>query len=222
MKSTTLFSDNAVQSSDEILFNQEHVDDLLYWIESESMVLIKGPEKSGKTRLAFEVIDQYKGSIIYIDMNTYNKEIDIGHLLVGSQPWHRKLFNKKPKNMILIIDNAHNLDTDFYERLQYFFDQKYLQSVLFIEREDKPLELPKSIVSRIGHKTITLKEISKEESILIMNQRLQGLLEEEHLEHIWKKSKSFQTFVSLCEKVIEAYANDTITEINQKTIKQVN
>ncbi len=217
------FSDDARKTIDELVAHKEEAEDLLYWVEAEGMVLIKGPEKSGKTRLALEVIENFRGDgkVIYIDLDTYNKEVDIGHLLIGNQPFFRKIRNKMPKDMILIVDNAHSLDTDFYRRLQFFFDQGYLKSVVLIKKSDANLELPDSIKSRIGNKVIELKELGKDECVEIMNARLNGFLNENHLEKIWTKSKGLSNFLENCEKIATNYLDEGRKKIDINFIEKV-
>lgn len=217
------FSDDARKTVDELVTHETEAENLLYWVESESMVLIRGPEKSGKTRLALEVIENFKGEgkVIYIDLDTYNKEVDVGHLLIGSQSFFRKLANKMPKDMILIVDNAHSLDTDFYRRLQYFFDQSYLKSVVLIERANSELELPDSIKSRIGNKIINLNELSKDECVEIVKTRLNGFLDEKQLEQVWTKSDNLSNFLINCEMIVSKYLEEERKKIDNNFIEKV-
>ena len=216
------FSDDARKTFDEIVANEEKIDDLIYWVESESIVVISGPKNSGKTRMALEVIEEFRGEgkVIYVDLDTYNKELDIGHLLVGNQSFFRKVTNKMPDYMILIVDNAHSLDNDFYRRLQYYFDQNYLRSVVLIKKTGADLKLPDSMMSRIGNKVINLSPLSKEEAVEIMFERLEGFIAEAQLEKIWMLSKDFENFLENCEKVvIESEEEDK--DIDNKFIEKV-
>jgi hypothetical protein len=195
-------------SSDKLMFNEKELDDLLYYVKSGSMVSIKGPKYSGKTFLAMKLIEAFKGKgkLIYIDLDTYAKELDIGHILIGNQPIHRKLLNMYPKDMILIIDNAITMENDFYKRLQYFYDQNYLRSVILINKENELVEMPGSVISRIGNKQINLKELNKENTINIVLNRLNGLLfSKEHLEYIYSKSLDTNNFMDNLTTIAEHF-----------------
>ncbi len=220
---TNAFSDDAKKTVDELIRNEEDADNLIYWVESESMTLIRGPRNSGKTRLALEVIEEFRGEgkLIYLDLDTYNKEIDIAHLLIGSQPFHRKLLNKMPKDMTLIIDNAYDLDTDFYERVQYFYDQGYLKSVIIIEKADTDLELPNSIKSRIGNKIINLKELTKKDAIKIAEKRLENFLNKEQLGKIWDKQPGLGNLLKNANKIADAYIEQERKRLDAKFIEKV-
>ena len=212
------FSDDARKTPDKLMSLHKETRDLLYWVESGSMVLIKGPKNSGKTRLAFEVIENFKGEgkVIYIDLETYNKEIDIGHLIIGNQSLFRKLRNKMPKGMILVIDNAHKLDNDFYRRLQFFFDQGYLKSVIFVKKSDSELDLPESVKSRIGEHLISLNQLSKEECLEIVSSRVGSLFTKEQLKKVWEKSSDFTGFLENCKKVVDTHSEKE----NEKTVRR--
>lgn len=217
------FSDDATKTLDKLISREQEVNDLLYWVESGSVILIEGPKKSGKTRLAFEVIEKFKGKgkVIYVDLETYNKEIDIGHLIIGNQSFFRKLMNKMPKEMILIVDNSHSLDNDFYRRLQFFFDQNYLKSVILIKKSNTQLYLPESVKSRIGDRIIELNPLSKEESLKIINNRIKNLFTKEHLSKVWEKSPNFVDFLKNCEKLTTYYSKENPKRINDNLIQEI-
>ena len=129
---------NGLITADAPLRYEDKVKDLLYFIESGSLVIIKGPKHSGKTWLASQIISKHKGKgkVIYLDLDKYNDEIDIANVLIGNQNLLRRFRNLYPKNMILIIDNAISLNNDFYKRLQFFYDQGYIKSAIFIFKSD--------------------------------------------------------------------------------------
>lgn len=217
------FSDDASKTLDKLVSRKDEAKDLLYWVERGSIVLIKGPKKSGKTRLAFEIIEKFrgKGKVIYIDLDTYNKEIDVGHLIIGNQSFFRRIRNKMPKNMILIVDNAHSLDNDFYRRLQFFFDQGYLRSVVFVKKSGAKLELPKSIDSRIGHCILDLKPLSKDEWLEIIGNRVRSLFAKEHLKKVWDNSSDLSNFLKNCERVANRYSKEENKKMDNEFIEEV-
>jgi len=216
------FSDDARKTPDKLISLHEESKDLLYWVESGSMILIKGPKNSGKTRLAFEAIENFKGEgkVIYIDLETYNEEFDIGHMVIRNQPLFRRIRNKMPKGMILIIDNAQSLDNDFYKRLQFFFDQGYLRSVVFVKKSDTDLNLPESVKSRIGDHIINLKQISRDEWLEIISNRVRDFFTKEHLKEIWDKSSDLTNFLKNCKKVADLYFKEENKEMNNKFIEE--
>lgn len=217
------FSADAKRTNDELIKYFEEAENLLYWTESESMVLIEGPQKSGKTRLAFEVVENHKGEgkVIYLDQNTYNREIDISYLLMANQGFFRKFLNKKPKDMILILDNVINMDNDFFKRIQYYYDQGYLKSVIFIKKAGVELKLPKSILSRIGHKKVKLEALKKDECLEIAHERLRNFMDYKHLEKVWAYSKNLETLLKNAQLVADEFIIKDRKKLDMKFIDKV-
>lgn len=218
------FTTDAKRAVDTLIKYDVELENLLYWIESGSIILVEGPSYSGKTRLAMEVIENFKGygKVIYLDLSTYSQELDISHILIGNQSFHRKFLNLMPKDMILIIDNATTLKSDFYKRLQYFYDQDYLRSVLFIRKSEFELNLPESVLDRIAHKKILLKDLAKKDSIKIVKNRLkEDFFSDEQLEYVWNKSRSFPTFMFNLETIAKAFVDENKKRMDQKFIDKV-
>lgn len=207
---------------DRFMFNKNHLDNLIYWIKASSIVVVRGPKYSGKTKLVLELRKSFSGKIIYIDLNKYNKQINIGSLLIKSQPLHRRLLNLYPKNMILILDNTSNFAPDFYKRLQYFFDEGYIKSLIFVYKSNKIVNMPLSLVSRIGNKYIDLNSFNKQEAIQIIDSRLKGkVFSNEHLEFIYDKSEDFESFVVNCEKIAQHLAYKDNKDVDFNFIRKV-
>ena len=88
---------------------KNEAEELLYRIEAGSMMVIEGKEGSGKTALLKHAIDNFKGKgkVIYVDGNKLSKRLNIDSLLIKRSGFLRgKLLKKKPKEMILLLDNV--------------------------------------------------------------------------------------------------------------------
>ena len=217
------FSLDARKTVDELVKDEEHARDLLYWVESESIVLLKGPVNSGKTRLAFEVVENYKGEgrVVYLDLDTYNRDVDIGHLLIANQSFLRRFFNKMPRDMILILDNISELSDDFFKRVQYYFDQGYIKSVVLVKKDGVDLSLPDSVWSRIGNKVIELKAFSKAEALELAGDRLGKYFNKNQLELLWKHSGDLESLFGVAELVLEEYLRLGKKKLDVKFIEKV-
>ncbi len=204
------FLKNPKINADLIVKDIPKLKDLLYYVESDSIVIVRGEKNSGKTRFALEVLNTIKPKQknLYIDLKHYNKNVDIEDILLSVQPMHRRLLKLYPKNIVLIIDNAFNFNPKFYHRLQYFYDQEYIKSAVIIYKADELVEIPPSIMSRVGSKYIDLSNMTKDSAIKIVSNRLKGkIFNDEHLDVIYSKSKGFEDFLSNCEKIAVHYAN---------------
>lgn len=153
----------------------DKIQNLQYLVVSGAMVLVIGTEGTGKTALLYEIIKTYKGrgKIIYVDAEKLNKRLDIESLLVRRYGFFKGvILGQKPKGMILLLDNVHKLSKKNCRLIKYYFDQDYLQSVIFTANDFRYLEINESILSRIGKNIIKMNPISEDDAISLLKSRL--------------------------------------------------
>lgn len=203
----------------------DELDRLLYLIEAEGIALVEGPRGSGKTLLLGQVIQKFGGSgkIIYVDGDKINRRISISELLIGNQGIIGKLLKKKPRGMILLLDNSKALPRKTYELLQYYFDQGYLKSIIFTTDDQKKLEFPGSLFDRIGSRVIKTKPLAMEDAVELVLERLnQDLISKDQLEKIFVMSdKDMTRFLANVEKVLQHMAEEDLEDVDMKTITKV-
>ncbi|MCB9362766.1 AAA family ATPase [Candidatus Woesearchaeota archaeon] len=224
------FKDNPLEinpleaSEDPVGFDQE-IEDLLYYVESGNVILIEGPKSSGKTLLLGQVIEKFggKGRIVYIDGNNLNRKYQIDELLTDAQGFFRRMFKKRPKGMILLLDNSVDLPLKTYEMLQYYFDQDYLHSVVFTAADGKKLAMPKSMRDRIGSRTIKTKTLSRDAAVDMVLDRLnQDIISKDMLEKLHIMSDNdMKRFLVNCNKVFDYMVDEEKDDIDLKTMTKV-
>ena len=204
---------------------EEEIEDLLYFVESGNIVIIEGPSGSGKTLLLSKVVDEYKGKgrIIYIDGNKFNKRLDISDVLISNQSYVNKVLSKKPKGMILLVDNVESLNKVAYEQIQYYFDQDYLKSVVFATKNIKDVGFPQSILDRAGNRIIKLNAPDESLAADIVWDRLhKDLLSKDQLEKLFVISdKNMESFFKNTEKVLMYMVDNELQTIDLKTITKI-
>ncbi|MGM5488927.1 MAG: AAA family ATPase [Nanobdellota archaeon] len=216
---------NPLRSQEEPYGYDDEIEKLGYYVESGNAVMIEGPEGSGKTLLLGQIINGFggKGKIIYLDGNKVNRRIDISNLLIGNQSLVRRMLKKRPKGMILLLDNAIALPRKSYELLQYYFDQDYIKSIVITTTDHKKLDLPGSMIDRIGSRIFKTKPLSMEEAVELVLDRLnQDLISKDNLEKLYILSdKNMKQFLFNCEKVLKYMVDNDLEEIDFKTISKV-
>lgn len=204
---------------------ETEINELLYNIEAGNSVIIEGPENSGKTLLLSKVIERFggNGDLIYVDSNHMNKRLDIESLILGNEGFLRRTFKKKPKGMILLLDNILDLPLKTYELLQYYYDQDYLKSIIFSTKSIKKLNLPESFLNRIGKRIIKTKALTMEEAVDLVLTRLdQDLISQDKLEKLYVISdKDLKKFLKNVERVLSYMAENDEEELDFKTISKV-
>jgi Cdc6-like AAA superfamily ATPase len=203
---------------------EKEVEDLLYLVDAGSTVLIEGPPASGKTTLLKEIIEEFggEGKIIYVNGDKVNKRIDIEELLIKNQSFLRKLMNQKPDGMILLLDNALALGRKSYERLQYYFDQNYLRSIVFATTNSKLLKFPGSLFDRIGKRKITTRKLHMDDAVSMVLLRIEDneFLSKQDLEKIYALSDGdIYDFLKNCEKLGMYKVENDIEEITASDIE---
>jgi replication-associated recombination protein RarA len=151
---------------------ESEIEEVLYKVSSGSMCMVVGPEGSGKTALLKKVIDNFRGEgkVIYFDGKRINKRLDIEQLLIKGNGLRGSLLGKKPKGMILLLDNVHSLSKRNSKLIKFYFDQDFLKSVVFTTNDQDVLE--DSIMSRIGTSIIRLSSLSEKDAIKLVESRL--------------------------------------------------
>ena len=209
------FEINPMNRDDEMIGRESIRDDLLYRIQSGSMVLIIGKEGVGKTMLLKSVVDNHKGKIIYIDGKKVSKRLNIENLIMKGSGWVSGLLKKRPKGMILLLDDVHRLSLKNNKKIKFYFDQGYLLSVVFTSSDYGSIQFTESMKDRIGKRVIKLRELPLDEVIQVVKNRIEGnsILPEEIISEIYAVSgKNVATLLKNCALVCE-YAVDNGDEI---------
>lgn len=186
---------NPMRETTQLYGNENQLEDVLYYIESGSILFVEGAKGTGKTKFVRTVIDSFKGRIIYVDAASLKKNLNIEELLRKKNGLKGKVLGKKPMDMILILDNVTELSTVNVERIKYYYDQGFLQSVLLTGPTAK--NLPESMLNRIGKRIVKLDSISKADAVKMAFERLdedaddtEPLISKKHVEKIYDVSNS--------------------------------
>ncbi len=154
------FNPNPMLDREQKIFNRDsEMNEASYYAESDSMFFVGGEFGIGKTFIARKIIESLKSSmrIVYIDANRFSKKNNIEKVILGAKGVFDS-FNKK-KGMFLVIDNVSFFPAKNLERVKYYFDQGYVNSVLFIGENISSSGLDNSILSRIGSRVIILYRV---------------------------------------------------------------
>ncbi|MCA9478252.1 MAG: hypothetical protein KC535_03845 [Nanoarchaeota archaeon] len=200
---------NPLRETTQLYGNEDQLEDVLYYIESGSILFVEGVKGTGKTKFVRSVISHYKGRIIYVDAASLKKNLNIENLLRGKNGLKGKVFGKKPLDMILVLDNVSELSLVNVERIKYYFDQGYLQSVILAG--NSPSKLPASMLNRIGKRVVKVSSLSKEDALKMAYERLdedmndeEPLISKAQIEKIYEaSSKNPRLFLINLHRVFE-------------------
>ena len=222
-KANPLEYDPIISKAEPIGFDNE-LKELFYRVKSGSIVLIEGPEGSGKTTLLSAIIGKFKGNrkVIYIDSSAVSKQLNITDLLEGYYGFFkRKILRKKPKKMILLLDNVQEMTKRNCERLKFYFDQDYILSVVFATHNYDEVEFSESLIDRIVD-TITLEPVDADKAVKIVQARLnKKVLPEQLIRALWVRSGSMDKFIRSCEALASLVVDEGREAAEMQDIERI-
>lgn len=201
---------------------EEILEEMFYAIMAGNMVFLEGEEGSGKTQLLREIIYNFGGygKVIYVNCKLLDKELNVERLLKERYGILGKFFNKKPRNMILLLDNIEYLSKENAERIKYYYDQNYLRTVIFASSDMSNVGLHPSIEQRISKK-VKLPKLSEYEAVQVVRERVgDELLSDRTIKEIYRMSgRNNRNFLKNCEKVCSV-VGDT-KDLPEKEVKKI-
>jgi Cdc6-like AAA superfamily ATPase len=222
------FEINPIKDEPRQLIGLEDLEkEIVYRILSGNMLFIEGDSGKGKTALLRYAIDNFRGhgKVMYVDSQRVNKVINVEELLINANKFRGRILGKKPKRMILLIDNIESLTKRNWERIKYYFDQDYIRSVVFTGKNYKSVKFPGSIKSRIGNRIIKLNSVTLTEAIQIIQERLgddyEEILIDDEIKILIKISKfNIKKFMMNCYKLAQYKMDEDLSEVDEEEIKK--
>ncbi len=192
------------EADEELIEGQDALSELVYRIESGSMVFLEGSKGMGKTAILVQVIKRFegKGRVIYYDCSELKKKVEIDMLMRNRYGFMGKLFNIVPSDMIVLLDNIDALSRENAERIKYYFDQNNIRSVVFTGENFARADLPQSIKDRIGIHVVRLQPLSEYGAIELLGRRLgehNTLISDEATKYVFSRAnRNTKKFLELC------------------------
>jgi len=199
------------------------LEEISYRIESSNMIFIEG--KIGKTSLLLKIIEKYKGKgrVAYVDCEKVKDEPNIRVLLANGKKSLLKRRENLPKNMIILLDNVSNLSESSAEKIKYYFDQGNIQSIIMTGENYAATEIPGSIKHRIGSRVYQLRELTKDENVDIVMERLNfaDFFREEFVYMIANQTLNIKELLQECNSALFLMSNEENEEIDSNIIQKL-
>ena len=204
------------------------LEDLYYKVPNGNMAFIEGKFGNGKSTILKHLINKFRGDkkVIYFACNRIDKDLDIEKLLIGKYGFWGRLFKVHPKDMLVLLDEAQDLTPENTQRIKYFFDQGNIKSVVFTGVSYERCNLHESIKDRIGKDVLKLRELSDDEAILLIRNRIgeTNLMSDEIVKKLWKLSNKnprrlLQYSDMVCRKVVETDEKEVTDKIVREVLK---
>ena len=137
--------------------------ELLYRIASGHMTVIEGVDGSGRTMMLKHAIDNFKGKgrVVYVNAENLDEKLNVADLI-----------DRRPKGMILLMDNVHLLSRENMIRIKYFYDEDRIASVVFTTLDYDKVNFTDAIRDRVGRNVIRLsKKVDEDAAQQILKDR---------------------------------------------------
>ncbi|MBR9691084.1 hypothetical protein GOV08_05365 [Candidatus Woesearchaeota archaeon] len=144
-------------------------------IKRGRVIFIEGDYGVGKTAVLKEIIKAFKGKkkLIYYSANRSEGSIPFDALIKGRAGPLGKMFGVRPKELILMIDEAQKLTLHDCEKIEYLIKKGHFRSVILVSDSYAKANLTDSLRRKIGNKVLSLGEvISDYTAVKIVRTRL--------------------------------------------------
>jgi DNA-directed RNA polymerase subunit RPC12/RpoP len=167
-------------------------EEILYRILSGNLLLIEGKPGSGRTALLKHAIDNFrgKGKVVYINAGELSKRLNISDYI-----------EKKPKGMILLLDNVQSLSFKNNERIKYYYDTDQVKSAVFTTTSQEEANFSQALKDRLGSSIIKLNKLQFPYCESIIAERLgnkKHILPKNVLKELFRTSSGVKEFLIKC------------------------
>lgn len=199
---------------DEVVGYDKDIEGLIKKLNTHVMIFLEGEYGQGKTTILKYLINEFSGKnkVIYISRNRNDRAMNYAQLLKGASKGLGKLFGKKAKDTILIVDETAKINAQDCAQIEEYFDLGNFKSVLFIDKSMTDSRLSDSIKKMIGKNVVELSTIAPKDAVELVRSRLDGndeLITDEQIKKVFEKSKkNTRSFLlnmeDVCRNAIEA------------------
>ncbi len=193
-------------------------------IRKGTMNVVYGKYGTGKTTVMKGIIDMYKGKrkVAYYNCYTSERKINFNDILVKGGNRLSGFFGIKSKDMILLIDEAHNLMSRDFKNLEELYNEGYFKSVVLVTSKSD-YKFPQEIDSIVDGNKYELKMFSEAEAISLIKSRLEGveLLDDAAIKKILNMSSTPREFMSKCDEACRRAVERGSEKVEEEDIKNL-
>ncbi|MCB9359289.1 hypothetical protein H6503_05120 [Candidatus Woesearchaeota archaeon] len=199
------------------------LDELFYRIEAGNILFLEG--KTSKTAVLMKLIEKYRGEgkVAYLNCKSLEEEPDIQLLLAKGKKIKTRELERFPRKMIILLDNVTSLSEKNAEKIKFFFDQGIILSAILTANDYSNVSIPGSLRHRIGNRVYKLRELTQDEMIDIIQERIdfKDFLPEDCIRLIAKKTKDIKSLIIECDSAMFLMANEGKDVVDENMIERM-
>ncbi|MFA5887525.1 MAG: AAA family ATPase [Candidatus Nanoarchaeia archaeon] len=191
-------------------------------IAAGKVVFVRGNYGNGKSTMLKHLLKKFggQGKLAYFSCNRLEDRLDVKRILNGRYGFFGKVFDLKPKNMILLLDEAQHLAKEDFNAIMHYFDSGNLKSVVFVAKEPITESMPERLQRAVS--VHNLDAVSSSDAVAIVRKRIGhlGILSDDIIKDVFKKS-GFNVRVMLknCEMLCRYAINKGLNSVNSDLVE---
>ncbi len=220
------FSTKPAAFHNELMGYDQTTEEISEKVAESDIILISGEYGTGKTTVLKRLISEFKGGtfkgkkVIYYNCNQSEKSIDYNRLLINAGGFLRRLFRIRKRNMIILLDEAQDMNRKDAEQVKNYYDEGFFKSVILVSSNEN-IKLTKELEKSINR--FKLGNISREEAVEMIRKRIGSLrfISDQNIIKIFNKNTNPRAFLKNSENVCRYAFENGDKEVAEKHIKKV-
>jgi energy-coupling factor transporter ATP-binding protein EcfA2 len=218
------FSIKPAAYTDAVLGYDKVVDEVSYGILNNKVIVVEGDYGNGKSTILRRILNDFGGKkqVIYYSCNRMEKHLNVKHLLNGRYGFFGKLFDMKPKDMILLLDEAQELGSKDFERLHSYKQEGYLKSIVLVGKGFERKDIGNGLAKEL--QDVSLDTVDEATALKIVRKRVGSLplLPDAIIKTIYSVSeKNVRSLLKNCEEVCKRAVETGRKKVSMEFLKQV-
>ncbi len=193
-------------------------------VAESNIVFISGQYGTGKTTILKKIINEFKGKkrVIYYNCNQSDKSIDYDKLLIGAGGFFRRLLRIRKKDMIILLDEAQDMNKKDIEQVKEYYELGFFKSVILVSKKED-IDLAKELEELVGKNTFKVGDINKTDAVNMVRKRVGKLkfISDQNIINIFNKNKNPRAFLKNCEDVCRYAFEKEDKTVTEEHIKKV-
>jgi len=209
------------------LFGYDGVmNDVFEKVRDGKVILIEGDLGTGKTTVLKRIIKEFGGEkkLVYYSCNRKEYDLEVDELLKGVYGFWGRLFRLKGKDMIALLDEAHELDSEDFENLLENYENQNFKSIVFVTNDAKKIKFTPQIKGLVNENIVKLANLDTEASVSLVRKRVGDLtvISDDIIKKIYKKSgNNPRKLLKNTEEILKYVVDNNEEEVTEKHLKQV-
>ncbi|MDD4878449.1 MAG: hypothetical protein PHO02_05440 [Candidatus Nanoarchaeia archaeon] len=183
---------------------------------------VRGNYGNGKSTMLKYLLRKFggKGKLAYFSCNRLEDRLDVKRILNGRYGFVGKFLDLKPKNMILLLDEAQCLSKDDFNNILRYYDSGNLKSILFVAKEPIDSFMPERMQRAVA--VHMLDSVSDSDAVGIVRKRIGslGIISDELIKQAFRQSgKNIRILLKNCEMLCRYAINKGFKSVTPEMVE---